>query len=156
MRMSAFALMTALPFAMLAGTANAQDTGQAYVGAGYTYLDSEFGDSDAINLRAGYDFSDNFGAETEILIGVDSLFDYGVGFFGKAQYPVSEEFELFARAGYVFAEDEFGFDYDGVAFGAGGEIAFAGPNAIRIEYTRYELDYDVDANGFSVSYIRGF
>ncbi|MEQ8405860.1 MAG: porin family protein [Oceanicaulis sp.] len=149
-----------------AASAQTADTGFS-LGAGYTYLDTDGLDFDALTVRGGYDFNAYFGVEGEALIGLgdedfgglDASLNYGVGAFAKARYPLSETVTAFARAGYVVAELELeGFgsdDADGFAFGAGGEYAF-GANAIRGEYTRYEFEDDAEADGFSVSYVRRF
>lgn len=159
-----------------AAGASAQDTGNFYVGGGYTYIDIDDVDFDALNLRGGYDFNEYFAVEGEVLVGLgdenvdlgggtsaDVSLDYGLGAFGKVQYPFGEQFSVFARAGYAYVEAEasaggvtLSDDTDGFAYGIGGEYAFAGPNAVRIEYTRYEFEDDAEADTFGASYIRRF
>ncbi|MFW5660952.1 MAG: outer membrane beta-barrel protein, partial [Oceanicaulis sp.] len=103
--------------ALIAATAaSAQETaGNVHLGAGYTLLDTDGVEFDAINLRGGYDFTPFVGVEGEALIGlgeedlglgVDASFNYGLGAYVKGQYPVTEALSVFGRAGYVFAEVE--------------------------------------------------
>lgn len=154
-----------------AAGASAQDTGNVYLGAGYTYVDVDGVEFDALNLRGGYDFNQYFAVEGEALIGlgdeevsgVDVSLEYLVGAYAKAQYPLNEQFSVFGRLGYAYTEVEgsaggvtVSDDTDGFAYGVGGEWAFAGPNAIRVEYTRYEFEDDGEADTFGASYIRRF
>ena len=71
---------------------------------------------------------------------------------------------MFARGGYTYIDGSasaggvaFSGDVDGWAFGGGAEWAFAGPNAIRIDYTRYDfVNGNGDADAFGISYVRRF
>ena len=155
--------------------ATAQDAGNFHLGAGYTYLDFDGVDFDMLNLRGGYDFNEYIGVEGEALIGLgdeeitaggitgDVSMDYILGAYAKAQYPVAEGFKIFGRAGYAYAEAEasaagltLADSTDGFAYGAGAEWAFNGPNAVRVEYTRYEFEDDAEADAFGASYVRRF
>jgi len=89
--------------------------------------------------------------------------NYGVAGFGRLQFPVSEQFSVFARAGYGYAWAEFDAsaagltiqdDADALAYGAGAEWAFSGPNAVRFDYTRY--DFEGEGNVWSIGYVRRF
>ncbi len=170
-------LLAAAAVIATAGSASAQD-GQFHLGAGYTYLDADGVEFDVITLRGGYDFTDYLGAEAELSFGLsdetvsalgvtgDLSYDYGFGLFGKAQYPLTEQFSVFARLGYVYTEAEAsaalaGQNFSisdgesGIAYGVGAEWAFAGPNAVRFDYTRN--DYDAgETDAFTLSYVRRF
>ena len=155
--------------------ASAQEAGQFYAGAGHTYVDFDDVEFNTLNLRGGYDFNEFVALEGEVLVGLgdedvdlggstaDVSLDYALGAFVKGQYPVSEQVSLFARAGYAYMEAEasasgvtLSDDTDGFAYGAGAEWAFAGPNAVRVEYTRYEFEDDAEADSFGATYIRRF
>ena len=159
---------------LIAGGASAQES-KWNIGAGYTYLDVQDVELDVLNLRAGYDFTPYFGVEGEALIGLededvtiagvtgDVGLDYGLGIYGKAQYPLTEQVSVYGRAGYArheadasFVGVEFDEGEDAFAFGGGLEWAIAGPNAVRFDYTRYEYDGDGDADAYSIGYVRRF
>ena len=165
--------------AVLAGasTAVAQE-GRFHLGAGYTFLDFDEVEFNAVTVRGGYDFNEFFGVEGELSTGlgdesvtiegveIDTSLDLAFGLYAKAQYPLTEQFSVFGRLGYVYAELEAEAegvggavsaegDDNGVGFGAGAEYRFNGANAFRFEYTRYEFD-DADADGFTLSYVRRF
>lgn len=137
-------------------------------GVGYTYVDADGVEFDTLTLRGGYDFNTYFGFEGEALFGLgdenvgglDASLNYGLGAFAKAQYPLAENLSVFGRLGYVWAEVEVdglgSDDADGLGYGAGVEYAFAGPNAIRADYTRYDYEDGAEADGWSLSYVRRF
>jgi opacity protein-like surface antigen len=167
-------LLSTAAAVLAAAGAHAQDAGQFHVGGGYTWLDADEVELDTLNLRGGYDFTPYLGVEGEVLVGLgdesvtvgsvtgDVSLDYGLGAFAKAQFPVNEQFSVFGRLGYAYWEAEAsvgGFtlsdEEDGVAYGVGGEWAFAGPNAVRVDYTRYDFD-NAETDAFGVSYVRRF
>lgn len=158
----------------LAATASAQDTG-AYVAVGVDAI--EF-DAYSIAAKVGYNFTDYFGVEgqgsfgiiDDSVDGVDIGIDTSFGAFGVLRLPTSENFDLFARAGYHFTEISgsdggisVGIDTDGFALGAGGTYWWDAVNGIRVEYTYFDLGFDDDisdestsADVFTVSYTRKF
>jgi opacity protein-like surface antigen len=168
-------LIAASAIAVLAGAASAQE-GPFRIGAGYQSIDTDNATYDALTLRGSYDFTSVFSVEGDLLIGlgdesttigattVTSEIKYGVGVYGVARLPLNEQFSLFARGGYAFFDTSasaagvsFNDDADGWAFGAGAEWAFAGPNAIRVDYTRYDfVDGNGDADAFGISFVRRF
>lgn len=159
-----------------ASAASAQEAdGKFNFGAGYTFLDTDEVEFDALTLRAGYDVTEFFGVEGEALIGlgdesttvlgttVDAEFNYGLGLYAKGQYPLTEAFSVHGRVGYVWAEVEASAvgvsasdEEDGLGYGVGVEYAFNGLNAVRADYTRYDFEDDAEADGWSVSYVRRF
>jgi outer membrane immunogenic protein len=170
-------LLSTVAILAAASGASAQD-GQFHLGGGYTFLNGEGANFDALTLRGGYDYNEFFGVEGEALIGLgdesvtvggvtgDVSVDYGFGLFGKAQYPLNEQFSIFARLGYAYYEAEASAALGGqtvsvsegeggVAYGVGAEWAFAGPNAVRFDYTRNDLD-DAEIDAYTLSYVRRF
>jgi len=129
-------------------------------------LDSDLG---AIGGHAGYDFTPYFSIEGEVLVGVqdETLTLQGVspdvddvdvdislnsifGVFAKANLPLGEQFNAFARVGYAVADVEGSTDFDGgasasdtaegVAFGLGATFDFTQQIYVRGDYTRYDFD----------------
>lgn len=124
----------------------------------------------AIGGHAGYDFTPYFGVEGEVLIGVqdesftfegvtaedDIELDIGVnsifGVFAKANLPLGERFNAFARAGYAAGEFEISTDgedgfsdsdtADGVGYGVGASFDFTQQIYVRGDITRYDFDGD--------------
>lgn len=168
-------LIAASAIAVLAGAASAQE-GPFRLGAGYQAIDTDAATYDTLTLRASYDVTSIFSVEGDLLVGLGdesttfgavsatSEIDYGAGVYGVARLPLNEQFSVFARGGYAFfdtsasvASASFDDDADGWAFGAGAEWAFAGPNAIRVDYTRYDFtDGNGDADAFGISFVRRF
>lgn len=143
-----------------------------YADVGYQQLnfDGSGVDADlgAITGHVGYNLNPNFAIEGEAGVGVqeesfntilgnvDVELNYLVGIYGKAQLPVTDQLNLFARGGVVNAElgasgagindsgSETGFGY-----GAGAEFMLNPVFGIRGDYTRYDID-DVEADAFMV------
>ncbi len=171
-QMKTILLSTAAALLMVSG-ASAQD-GRTHIGGGLTHFDADGANFNALYVRGGFDITAFFGLEAEGQIGIqddtvnlgggltaDVGLNYGIAGFAKAQYPVSEQFSVFARAGYAWAEFDASAagltikeDDDGFAYGVGAEWAFSGPNAIRFDYTRY--NFEGDANVWSIGYVRRF
>jgi hypothetical protein len=184
-----FAAVWAAPVAIAAAllapaAASAQTADSGFYGsAGYAIISPNGAPSDlgAVNLRGGYQFNPYLGVEVEGALGVDDghfttgtgatairgsyKLDWSVGAFGVARYPVSDKFDVFARAGVVHGEFK-GKARSGTtvvsassndelfAGGVGAQFNIDAQNGIRADYTRYEGD--VDANVFGVSYVRKF
>ncbi|GGH03619.1 hypothetical protein GCM10007420_19970 [Glycocaulis albus] len=168
-------LVAVSSIAVLAGAASAQE-GPFRLGAGYQAIDTDGATYDTLTLRGSYDITPIFSVEGDLLVGlgdesttigattVTSEIDYGVGLYGVARLPLNEQFSVFARGGYTYIDGSasaggvaFSGDVDGWAFGGGAEWAFAGPNAIRIDYTRYDfVNGNGDADAFGISYVRRF
>lgn len=168
-------LLAASAVALVAGAASAQE-GPFRLGAGYQVIDTDGATYDTLTLRGSYDFTPFLAIEGDLLIGlgdetvniggtaVKSSIDYGVGVYGVAQYPLMDQFTVFARGGYVYADVEGSIggvtlsnSIDGWAFGVGAEWAFNGPNAVRFDYTRYDfVNGNGNADAFGISYVRRF
>jgi len=183
-------VLASAAIAGFASTASAQDSG-AYVNVG---IDAVEFDAFNISGKIGYNINEYFGVEGQAALGVidDKVIDDGdeikagidnsFGAFGVLRFPASENFDIFARAGYAFTQvgvssgpASIGLDFDGFAFGAGGQYMWDGLNGIRLEYTRYDNNFDEDsipgldaddiaeiedesfgADVFSLSYVRKF
>jgi len=153
--------------------AGAQDA-NFNAGVGYSRIDIQDVDFDAISLRAGYDFNETFGLEGQVdfglgdesvslgLVTADVELNYSAGLYGIARFPLAENVNVFGRLGYVTTELEgsvAGFvadeSDDGFSFGVGGEYNFNASNGVRVEYTR--TDYDSgEADSFGISWVRRF
>ncbi len=179
-----------------ASVASAQDTG-FYVNLGADVFSLDIEDADTVSPitiggKVGYNVNQYFAVEGQAAFGlsdskldnedgtdsgVDAGIDSSFAAFGVVKYPVSDQIEIFGRAGYHFTEvglsaDELdgvnvGVDTDGFALGLGGQYMFDGSNGIRLEYTYLDADFDGDdldldedvsgnANVFSLSYVRKF
>ena len=155
---------TLLASAALLGTATAAAAQVApadpapYVTIGAEALDFDGVSGNAVG-RVGYSWG-YFGVEGEGRLGLiedsdEFKIDYGLAAYGVGRIPVSQQFDVFARAGYHYTDTEFG-DADGFAFGGGAQFNF-GPefaNGIRLEYTNLSDGGSVDVYG--ASYVRRF
>ncbi len=155
-------LKIALATAAIAGfasTASAQDS-NAYINIG---VDAVEFDAYNISAKLGYNFNENLGIEGQGAFGiiddkidiedqeVNSGVDSSFGAFLIGRIPAGENFDLFARAGYAFTKVGFSsgpveidLDFDGFAFGAGGQYWLNEVSGIRLEYTRYDNNLDDD------------
>jgi len=151
------------------------DGGYSAASSELEFVDEEDADSTAsfdLNMGAigghvGYDFTPYFGVEGEVLIGVqdgsftfedvaledDIEFDVGMnsmfGVFAKANLPLGERFNAFARAGYAAGEFEISTDgedgvsvsdtADGVGYGVGASFDFTQQIYVRGDFTRYDF-----------------
>lgn len=174
--------LASLSALLAAAPAVAQDSG-FYADGGYSFVGIDVEDEGtsvdvdlgAIIGHVGYALTPNFAVEGELAVGVDDEdvsvgaesasigLNYLVGAYGRAQLPVSENINLFARAGLVNAELEveatgFGSESDsetGAGFGAGADIFFDQMNGVRLDYTRYDIE-DLEADAFTIAYKRKF
>jgi len=110
------------------------------------------------------DFDDNNdGFFDDVISGPGDLgLDYMVGGYGRFILPVSDRFDISARAGYAFAEIDstvqtlggnelvFGGSDDGPAFGASAAYDFTENLSLRADYTHYEFG-DANAESFGVN-----
>jgi outer membrane immunogenic protein len=153
------------------------DGGYANVSVDYEFEEDDFEESfdfdfGAIGGHVGYDFNSYIGVEAEVLVGIadesisvsvegeveapDVDVDIDVklksvyGVFAKGNLPVSEQFSLFARLGYVTGELEASTDVEGVesftdsdeaiAYGVGATFAFSENFYARGDYKRYDFE----------------
>lgn len=163
----------------VAGAASAQDnTGTTLYGTvGYANVSADDGadvNLGALQARFGARFGKYFGVEGELAGGVkDDSFDvagtnvdvelkHEVGAFAVGYYPVTERFDIFARAGYATSEVKASgagisdsADLDGFAYGVGGQYFFTEKDGVRLDWTRHDGD-DAEADVVGVSYVRKF
>lgn len=147
-----------------------------YGNLGYSHLDPNGSELNALHGRIGGRFGPYVGVEAEGAFGVGhhnttvgglnartslghEIAGYAVGF-----YPVTPNFDVFARIGYgnthvntTVAGVESRFNHDSINYGAGGQYFFTGKDGVRAEYTRNDYrDSAGHANVWSVSYVRRF
>lgn len=165
------ALATLSAVALTAGV-SAQDR-TVDLSIGYDRVDFDGLEFDAVSLRGGYNFTENFAVEgqasfglsDETVGGVDVELNHSFGVFGVARAPFNEgQSAVFGRIGYTTNEIEAsagGFsaagDDEAWAFGVGGEHFFnGGAHGVRADYTRFEFDEGGDADAFGLSYVYRF
>ena len=153
-----------------AGAAQAQD-GNAYGAIGVSSY--EF-DMYGVEAKLGYNFTDYFGVEGQAGVGIisdketiagtefKSSVSHNFAGFGVVRIPASEQFDLFARAGYhttrVKASSggiSASASDDGFAFGGGGQFNVNDRDGVRLEYTNYDFDGG-NADVYTVSFVRKF
>lgn len=110
------------------------------------------------------DFDDNDdGFFDDVIAGPGDLgLDYLVGGYGRAILPVTDRFDISARAGYAFAEIDstvqtlggneltFGGSDDGLAVGASAGYDLTEALSIRADYTHYDFS-DANAESFGIN-----
>ncbi|MEQ8558652.1 MAG: outer membrane beta-barrel protein [Henriciella sp.] len=112
-----------------------------------------------------FNFDDNNDGDFEDTIAAsgDIGLNYLVGIYGKASMPVTEQFDVFARAGYAYIDLDAtlttpgGTDIatvedsaDGAALGAGAEFDLTESWVIRGDYTWYGFD-ETDTHAAMIS-----
>lgn len=164
MKLNKFAVATVAALAF-SGVANAQDS-NTYGAIGVTSYDFE---TYGVDAKFGFNFSENFGVEAQGVLGltsqeeagVDVKIDYTIGAFAVGRLPLSEQVDVFVRAGYhstgVTAEANnvsASATASGYALGTGIQFNLDDANGIRAEYT--VLDDDGGLDTFTLSYVRNF
>lgn len=156
----ALAASAAVLFAPALMAASAQEA-NVYVSGGYTQFDGRDGGANpgALTGRVGVGFGKYFAVEGEGSVGVAKdngvKLDSELGVYGVGKLPVTENINLFARAGWSRIDTSPGGDEDGFAYGAGAEFNLTDKDGIRAGWTRH--DYDVrDTDAWDVSYVRRF
>ena len=114
----------------------------------------------------GVEAEGNLGLGSSDIGGVDLSMNHTVAGYVVAYLPLSENVDLYARAGYGSTEFEIDFgggdvfteSYDGLALGIGGQYFFDGSNnGVRMDVTRHEYDeLDGGFDAVSFSYVRRF
>ncbi|GEM_PF-69456 len=191
------AVCASLPLVLLGATGVAAQAFEPvgwYGTLGYSRLDGDQVTLGSVSGRVGARFGSYFGLEGELNVGVNTdTFTYfppcagpicsiaifrvnsrlgnAEGIYAVGYLPVSQNVDLFARAGYGFshytASQAFfnGFDEQSFNYGAGGQFFFDGMNGIRLDYTRQAVTQDTrpgqeaigsNADVWSVSYVRRF
>lgn len=113
----------------------------------------------------GIEAEGNLGLGSSDIGGVDFAMNHTVAGFVVAYLPLSDDMDIYARAGYGSTEFELDFgggatfteSYDGLALGIGGQYFFDGSNGMRMDVTRHEYDeLDGGFDAVSFSYVRRF
>lgn len=169
--MKSLALAAALlaSAAIVATPAVAQEGFNASLG--YTHYDGDDIDVGGVTGRLGYRFHPNFGVEGEATFGTNSddvdvlgtnvnvELDNAYGIYGVGYLPVSQNVDLFARAGWAQVEASgsagpltASIEEEGVGYGGGVQWRFGERVGLRAEYTRLEgEDNGVDTYGLSLA-----
>lgn len=122
------------------------------------------GDFDFDGDEDDLDFDDNVDGDfDDVVAGPGDLgLDYLIGGYGRFIYPLSDRFDVSARAGYAFAEIDstvdtlggneltFGGSDDGFAFGASAGYDLTESLAVRADYTHYDFS-DANAESFGIN-----
>jgi hypothetical protein len=134
-------------------------------------------DPTGIALRLGNYFNRNFALEGMFAFGLaddtfeDSILDVELsnmfGIYGVGAFPVSDQFSIFGKAGFVSIsyKDSDGdkIDGDGLSYGVGASFNMSSTSAIVVEYIIFpETEYDpavwggfnvpVDSDTFNIGY----
>lgn len=151
--------------------------GYKYGTLGAVLYDTDL-DIAGIQGRLGIQSAKYFGAEVEGSIGLisdkesfgaaelKSSVDYSLGAFIRGVVPISQRLNIFSRAGYhvtgidVALSDstttvEDSDSFDGFAYGGGVEYALNPRDAIRLDYTRYDLGPG-ETESLVIAYARKF
>jgi opacity protein-like surface antigen len=163
MKFLAASIASALVFASTA--VMAADGGGFYAGAGVGSYGVDVGafsgDDIGYKVFGGWMFNEYIGAELEYVDG-GTAEDHGLevdvsGFNAsiKGSWPVSDQFDVFAKVGYVFwdadfHDDDFGSDSDSgedFSWGVGAGFDFTDHLGATIEYQGYEIE-DTDTVDF--------
>lgn len=159
--------------AMIAVLPAAADDNNLYANVGYTHIFADDANFGAIGGRLGYNFSESFAVEGEANFGVldetvnvlGTDIDLGLkqefGVYVVGKMPVSDQFDMLGRFGYVNAEIEasgggvsVSEDDSALAYGVAGEFNINESSAIRVGATGYGFD-GLDA-AVDVSYVVKF
>ncbi len=164
----------ALTAAVLSVTpAAAQDgplSGASFYGTlGYSHQ-SDGPEVGAVTGRLGARFNPYVAVEGELGFGVKDDDIYGANFelnhhaaaYVVGLYPVTPQFDLFARVGYGTQEfgaegilDDYSFSEESWNYGVGAQYFFDGRNGVRGDYTRHDYDHG-ENDVWSIAYVRKF
>ena len=155
-------LMLLMGAVTLSGMVNAEG---GYWGVNASRLDADIVDLNALGVKAGYNFNENFAIEGRALIGIgddsfggidfelDSLF----GGYLRAGVPVSEGFYPYAVAGYARTDvsgsaggASASADDSDFSYGVGVNVDITETLDLNLEYMNYYDDDDSDITAFSL------
>jgi outer membrane immunogenic protein len=167
---AAAALAAASLVALAAAPASAQDNLPYYGSLGYSQTDSNTGNLGAVTGRLGWKSSTFIGVEGEASFGVDdTLVSPGVTaeidnqFAGYVTGTWSPDpaFDIIGRVGYGTTRIKTtvgSVNEDSVNYGVGAQWNFAGPNALRVDWTRFDFRDSTagEADTWTASYVRKF
>jgi len=138
---------------------------------GYSHIGADDGiNFGALTGRIGARIIPQFGVEAEGSLGFDSDNDgpdkvemkHDLTAYLVGALPMTENASLIARLGYGSTNietdgpgGESDDDLEGYRYGVGAEFFFDDANGLRIDFTRINAD-DIDADAYTVSYVRRF
>ena len=170
--MKAIGLVVAAAAALFSTSALAQDAGTSlYVSGGYSHVGVEGSNLDGITARVGANFIPQFGVEAEGTIGFGSeksgtdelSLQHDFAGYIVGALPMTDNARLIGRVGYgstsvkvksgSSSSDE---DFTSYRYGVGAEFFFddANTNGLRIDYLRIDAEDGIDADVYSISYVR--
>ena len=82
--------------------------------------------------------------------------DYQLAGFGTARMPITPRMSFRARGGYHLTDLSGPSNEEGFAYGAGLEYALSPRDALRFDYTNYEIDGASNLDSLSIGYQRRF
>lgn len=162
-------MITAIPalmtFAATSAFAGSPDNKGVYVGAAYSQVkvkdSGEFDDDNgAYSLFLGAELNQHFRIEGEYTdfgsygSGVANAETDGFSLAFKAGIPVSESFDIYAQIGNLWWDTDYqvlgvGGDIDGdeIFYGIGASFGLTEVLHLRLEYNRYEVEFEADETG---------
>jgi hypothetical protein len=157
-KLALIAGVAALAIPALAPAASAQTT--VYGNIGYTQFDGDAVDVGGVTGRIGATFGRYIGVEGEGTVGTNDdngvELDSALGIYAVGHLPITDRFDLFARAGASRVETSPGGDDDAFSYGVGANYFFTDKDGIRGDWTKHDFDNGGDVDTYSVSYVRRF
>lgn len=176
MRNFSYLTLAGVVMAVVAPTAYAQSENRAYgqIGVGGAKVKDET--FEAVNLGFGYNLTPHFALEADANVGMTdkeidldgvklkAKLDYTAGAYALYAFPVGEQFDIFARAGYLWSKTSLPVNRtsikesaDGPAYGVGVRyFPGAGKNGVRLDATHYDFGDDLKGEIYQLSYVRKF
>lgn len=166
--MKTLILAAAAAACLIATPALAGEGLNLYGTAGVSHVDTDVDLSfEAVTLRAGAQIVENLAIEAEGSFGFEQDFLDGdtyelkrdLSVYAVGSLPMTPNARILARVGTgttTIEADGEDMDMDGLRYGIGAEFLFNDTSGVRIDLTRFNLDDDVDADMFSVSYVHNF
>jgi outer membrane immunogenic protein len=152
---------------LVAAPALAQDV-EGYVNLGYSHIDADGPDLGAATVRVGATMHTYLGVEVEASLGVvkdgpiglEAELDQAGAVYAVGHFPIGDQFELMARAGWGRAQiSAGGFTVTDSSwnYGVAGQYNFDETQGVRVDWTRHDFeDINLQADFYSVSYVRRF
>ncbi|ADU13998.1 porin family protein [Asticcacaulis excentricus] len=176
MRKFSYLPLVGLFMAVAASAAHAQTDSRAYgrIGVGGAKVNDET--FEAVTLGFGYNLTPHFAVETDANVGMTdkevdldgvklkAKLDYTAGAYALYTFPIGEQFDIFARAGYLWSKTSLPVNRtsikesaDGPAYGLGFRyFPGAGSNGVRLDATHYDFGNDLKGEIYQLSYVRKF
>jgi hypothetical protein len=152
---------------LVAAPAMAQDI-EGYMNLGYSHIDADGADLGAATVRVGAKVHQYFGVELEAAVGLvndgpvglETELDQAGAVYAVGHFPVGEQFDLMARAGWGRSQ----FSAGGLTatdsswnYGVAGQFNIDENQGVRLDWTRQDFeDFNLEADVYSLSYVRRF